>query len=329
LVRWLLAICACIIWQAHGWACVALQIPEQRPQTIIAGFNIYAPDILATATPANATLLFGGWLDKAQMPHDAIYRCRLSATATGWGRCGPAIRIARVEEIASSAHHVNDPAAECDPGGECRYAATLCLGACGARQQLSQIWIGKAGSEAQLFSHMVPLLVDGAAEPALGSLPGAAAAPMVYFTRRRPGDLATIFAQPVDWQWLTPAGEPVPVLMDRGDYVVSSVNYLNAGGCHILVWNRLHPIRGHIGRPGELQKMDLAYSVATDAGRWSAPVPLPLPAGAPCMALTPALAIDPRGQIELFVGAIEAEAKGACVITNWSKQILRYTLQQQ
>lgn len=327
-VRALLGILVWVTWHRCAPACAALQAREQQPQTIIAGFNIYAPDILGTGGPASTTLLFGGWLDKAQIPHDAIYRCRLATTPSGWGPCGQAKRIARVDDIAASAQHVNDPAAECDVGGECRYAATLCLGACGAWQQLNQIWIGRAPSDAQLFSHVVPLLVDGAAEPALGSLPGVAS-PVVYFTRRRAGDLATIFAQPVDWQWLTPAGEPVPVLTDRRDYVVSSVDYLHANGCHILIWNRLLPLRDRGARPGELRGMVLGYSLAADSGQWAAPRPLPLPAGAPCMALTPALAIDPHGQIALFIGAIAAGADGGCVITNWSKQILQYRLQLQ
>lgn len=328
LLRLLLVMAIGVIWHTRAQSCAALQVVAQQPETVVSGFNIYAPDVLATGE-GKVTLLFGGWFGRAQLPHDAIYRCTLSTTPGGWGPCGPAAKIADPRNIAASARHVNEPAAECDAAtGECRYAATVCVGPCGKWQELNQIWIGRAEKDGGLFSGMVPFLVDGAAEPALGALPGAAA-PVIYFTRRRPGDLATVFAQPVDWQWLTPSGEPVPVLTDRGDYVVSSVDYLRAGGCHILAWNRLLPLRDRAARPGELRAIVLASSLATDAGRWSAPRPLPLPAGAPCMALTPALALDPRGQIALFVGAIAASGDGACLITNWSKQILLYRLELQ
>lgn len=318
-----------MIFPTHARACAALRVPEQQPETVISGFNIYAPEVLSSGATHNATLLFGGWLDQQQMPHDAIYRCTLLTNSTGWHACGPAAKVVSPDKIAPSLLHINDPAVECSAaGGECRFAATVCAGQCAARPQLSQIWIGKSSSEARIFTQMIPFLVDGAAEPALGSLPAAPSSPVIYFTRRRAGDLATIFAQPVDWHWLTPDGQPIPVLVDRGDYVITSVDYLHVSGCHILVWNRHLPVRDRAPvRTGELRGIELAYSVASDGGQWSGPRPLPLPAGAPCMALTPALAIDPHGQIALFVGAVTATNEGACVITTWSKHILHYVVQ--
>jgi hypothetical protein len=318
---------------APATPCDALSVVDQPPRTVVSGFDIYAANALSIAAdsksgPARTVLLFGGWLTRAQLPHDAIYACPLLDAAEGPGVCGTIGKLRDAAALDSFAQHLNDPAAVCDTGG-CRYAATVCVAHCGTSarlQLLDQVWVGRSTDAAGLFTRMVPFLVDGAAEPSIGELPSPGGRPVLYYTTRKHEDLGTIFAQPIEWESLTEDGPRSVVMRDKGAFAVSSVAYLAAGGCHLLVWNRLFPSRAHAPRIGDLVGITLAYALAGPDGVWSAPRALPLPAGAPCAALTPWVRQAADGTLALYVGAVTAGTDGICRLSNWSHAILGYRL---
>jgi hypothetical protein len=299
-----------------------LEVSQSRPDVIVSGYNVYSPAILAKEADRSATLFFGGWLTAIQKPHDALYKCQLDWTGTSWENCYRVQKIANVEDLGTAAKHLNDPTIYCEQNTDsCDYAATVCVDGCDA-QSRNQVWIGRS-RRGQEFSRLGPLLTEGAAEPSLGISRDADPAPVIYFVRR--GNPSTIFMQRVDWTTLSPIGSPSPEIVDQGDFAISNATYLHIGRYHILAWNRLRALDPK-SLPPLLRDITIAYSTALDGNQWSSPQALLFPNGGQCALITPELAEDPQGRIELFLGEIARAIDGSCRLTNWSRRIMRYLL---